>query len=425
MNFSMTNQTTKPLLVGATLLTASSAFCYSMYLLRKKNETKVSKNNFLSRRNPHENKIHDEVGNVDISEENLPPHIRREIEKERRFEAKRELISMKSPMYDNVFMLDNNREPMCTISLKKARWYVRKGIAEWSSFIEHGNQSTDNGQEEAKCIKLLFEPSGGNYQNTGTPENLYLKSAKQNVCVACGSTDHHMRHYIVPYAYRTLLPDQYKTHMSHDIVILCPECHVSCEKLSKAKMKSMENALRDDLSKEVGIENAFCSPVVDDAELHHVRSCAIALARWRCTMPEDKIESHEKVVRGYLAGIVNAKCCGENEDGDKIMMKDEAQEHKKRILDRSVPLTKQQLQKACSVNYRVKNPHYISGSELVVRSLSGDAKKIENFVVDWRKHFIDTVNPKFMPVGWCVDNPVVCGRQDEGTSSEADCVKRW
>ncbi|KAL7460480.1 hypothetical protein ACHAXS_002801 [Conticribra weissflogii] len=420
----ITNQTTKPLLVGATLLAISSVVCYSIYSLRKKTELKGSSHNSINRRDRHETDCHDVVAKIEISEVNLPPHIRREIEKERRFEAKKELISMKSPMYDNVFMLDNDREPMCTISLKKARWYVRKGIAEWSSFQDHGNRNTRDELEEAKCIRLLFEPSGGNYQNTGTPENLYLKSAKQNVCVACGSTDHHMRHYIVPYAYRTLLPDQYKTHMSHDIVILCPECHVSCEKLSKAKMKSMEDALRDDLSKEVG-NVAFCPPVIDDADLHHVRSCAIALARWRDTMPEDKIEAHEKVVRGYLAGIVKVRCSGKTEVHDKIIIEGEAEAHKKKILDKSVPLTKEQLQKACSVNYRVKNPQYISGSELVVQSLNGDAKKIEKFVVDWRKHFIDTVNPKFMPVGWCIDNPVVCGRQDGENGGDVNDVKRW
>ena len=51
-----------------------------------------------------------------ISEENLPDHIRREIHKQRRRKAKVSMISMKTPMYDNIYMLDQDREAICTIS---------------------------------------------------------------------------------------------------------------------------------------------------------------------------------------------------------------------------------------------------------------------------------------------------------------------
>ena len=341
-----------------------------------------------------------------ISEENLPPHIRREIDKERRRKAKVEFISMKSPMYDNVFMLDKDRVPMCTISMKKARWYVRKGIAEWSSLKDVANEEQSDGgsndDDEVKCIRLLFEPSGGTYQTEGTPENLYLRTAKKNICVACGDDGHHMRHYIVPYAYRTLLPDHYKSHMSHDIVILCPDCHVNCERETKRRMKEMEKILRVEMGEE------DCSPVIDDPYLHHVRSCAIALVRWKESMPKDKIENYETVVRLYLANALGDEAAKKGEEGCSLKGNED--------------LTKAQLQKACSINYRVKNPLYVSGSEVVVASLNEDAKKIEEFVIEWRKHFIQTVKPRFMPRGWSVDNPVVCGRTD---SSNDDSVKRW
>ena len=324
-----------------------------------------------------------------ISEEDLPSHIRRDIHKQRKRKSKEAMISMKTKMYDNIHMLDEDREPLCTISMKKANWYIRKNIAEWTSPKEGSELSKD---KDAKCIRLLFTHNGANEDETkkSSSEKLYLRSAKQNICVSCGSDGHHIRHYIVPYAYRSLLPDDYKSHMSHDIVILCPDCHVRCERSTKKRMKRMETDLRMKMVTTDG-DDAFCSPCIEDARLYHVRSCAIALVRWKDTIPEEKVEEYENAVRSYLAD-----CC-----------KTEAE--KEMILTGNEPLTKAQLQKACSVKYRVKNPRYVPGSEVVVRSLNDDRKKIEEFIIDWRKHFMTVVDPKHMPTGWRVDNPVAKG----------------
>lgn len=137
---------------------------------------------------------------------------------------------MKSPMYDNVFMSDPDGNLMCTISLKKAKWYVGKGIAEW-----YRASSCKGGKDEDDAyIRLLFQPNNGKSNNSSSKnasksdsESTYLQSPKLNICVSCGSDGYHMRHYIVPYSYRSGLPEEYKSHMSHDIVIVCPECHVS------------------------------------------------------------------------------------------------------------------------------------------------------------------------------------------------------
>ena len=225
-----------------------------------------------------------------ISEEDLPSHIRRDIHKQRKRKSKEAMISMKTKMYDNIHMLDEDRESLCTISMKKANWYIRKNIAEWTSPKEGSELSKD---KDAKCIRLLFTHNGANEDEhkKSSSEKLYLRSAKQNICVSCGSDGHHIRHYIVPYAYRSLLPDDYKSHMSHDIVILCPDCHVRCERSTKKRMKRMESDLRMKMVTTDG-DDAFCSPVIEDAHLYHVRSCAIALVRWKDTIPEEKVEEY-------------------------------------------------------------------------------------------------------------------------------------
>lgn len=161
----------------------------------------------------------------------------------------------------------------------------------------------------------------------------------------------------------------------------------------------MEHELRIKIGGE--LLNEF--PVIDDPILGNVRSCAIALVRWKDKMPQEKIASHERDVREYLASI----CKNEQE--------------REAILNGTEELTKSQLQKACSVNYRRKNPNFVPGSEVVVRSLANNPRSIEEFILDWREHFIATVNPKYMPRGWRINNPVVCGRDKDDDAANARC----
>ena len=426
------------------VVTLSTAAAASLYVFHSSRQRKKRSTRTLhcgkSREGvtDEDNDDHESGGNycskrLGIREEDLPTHIQREIYKERQRKAKMEMISLKTPMYDNVYMLDEDREPMCTISMKKARWYIKKGIGEWSSFKDDryaagiGNTSADTNnldeklgeEQDVKCIRLLFEHNGSSNDSSGSKEGtsseaLYLRTAKRNACVACGRDGYIIRHYIVPYAYRSLLPPEYKSHMSHDIVILCPDCHLDCERHSKRRMKRIESELRKKgiMSEGAGdIGRNDIDPVVEDPYLGHVRSCAVALVKWKETMPEDQVERYEKVVRDYLVSV----CKNDAEKATLLNWNGVAK------------LTKTQLEKACSVNYRVKNPNYVSGSDIVVRSLKGDVRLISQFIVDWRKHFIDTVNPRHMPTGWRVDNPVVCGSQflilDRGL--EGPTLRTW
>jgi hypothetical protein len=58
-----------------------------------------------------------------------------------------------------------------------------------------------------------------------------LPADKVNIGVKCSRGDFHMmRHHIVPVTYRTLFPKRFKSHMSHDIVLLCGNCALSTGK---------------------------------------------------------------------------------------------------------------------------------------------------------------------------------------------------
>jgi len=289
--------------------------------------------------------------------DHLPPHVRREILKEQRREAKQADLAMKSPMYDNVKMLDPEGELLSKISKRKGEWYVRKNLAEWTDSSE-------------KCIKILFQPKAKSNPSVG--KGLFDRSDKINQCVNCGDTKYHIRHNVVPSVYRTLFPLKFKSHLSHDVVILCPKCNVHCSRQTQYRMQEIEDSHRPPGSK---------PQYETDHVLYHMRSCALALLRFKEQLPENKRTEYEAMVRRHL----------------KI---DESSD---------VDLTPDQLQEAIDVEYRIENPDWVPGAVLVVEALNGDEEKIERFVRDWRRHFLQTMGPRFLTKGWGVDTPVMSG----------------
>ena len=69
--------------------------------------------------------------------------MQRELLKEKRRQNKIKHLAMKRIMYDNISMLCPQQEKLCTISQRKANWYVDKQLAHWI------NECT---------IQLKFEP---------------------------------------------------------------------------------------------------------------------------------------------------------------------------------------------------------------------------------------------------------------------------
>jgi len=68
---------------------------------------------------------------------------------------------------------------------------------------------------------LLFEPKG---RPEDEDNDFYIQS-KKNICVGCGEGNHYLRYRIIPSCYRVHFPEHLKSHRSHDIVLLCVDCH--------------------------------------------------------------------------------------------------------------------------------------------------------------------------------------------------------
>lgn len=75
--------------------------------------------------------------------------------------------------------------------------------------------------DDPPAIMLLFEPKG---RPEDEDNDFYIQS-KKNICVGCGEGNHYLRYRVIPSCYRIHFPEHLKSHRSHDIVLLCVDCH--------------------------------------------------------------------------------------------------------------------------------------------------------------------------------------------------------
>ena len=300
----------------------------------------------------------------------LPTHLRRELYKEERRQKMAPLLAMKKPMYDNILMKDPDGDILSSISMKKANWYVRKELATWED-------------DEHSVIRLTFEPKKKSLQQL--EENEYNQSLKQNHCVACGNDKDYRRHYVVPHCYRSRFPRRFKNHLSHDVVILCPVCHVRAQQISHEHKDDLEDQLRRKYFQH-SIEQMELSaqPVLVDFPIYQARSAACALLKWKDGLPATKQQEYENLLRDHFK------------------------------LDENRELSEAQLVQASRFESRRPNPSFVTGPELVGRHLREQQQTtttevvITAFVKEWRALFVESMNPKFLPKGWNVDAPAKC-----------------
>lgn len=294
-------------------------------------------------------------------------HFSRECYKEERRQRMIPILAMKNPMYDNIIMKDPEGEILSTIGMKKAQWYIRKKLAVW----EDDDMST-------KCIRLNFAPNKTEAQTKEAKRNMkrdgviddqndchekgmgtYQQSIKSNRCVVCGNEKDYRRHYIVPYCYRTHFPERFKTHLPHDVVILCPTCHVRAQELSTERMKELEDSLRRIHANHDPIQMSLSAqPSLVQESLHQVRNAACALLRWREQLPSQRVMEYESLVRQYYENP------SPSSSSDTLPLSSSV-----RPLLRDDDITVDHLRALSQMETRIPNPHYIPGSELVAREL--------------------------------------------------------
>ena len=117
--------------------------------------------------------------------------------------------SLKRVPYDNFSIYHPDGTMMCYCSIKKAKWYLKRGLGK---IID----------DENRKIQLNFTPKG-----YGDP--IELLEGRKNCCVISGKTHNLTKHHVIPLQYRRHLPNAYKDKNSCDLMVLNREDHDTYE----------------------------------------------------------------------------------------------------------------------------------------------------------------------------------------------------
>lgn len=203
---------------------------------------------------------------------------------------------------------------------------------------------------EDSTIQLLFEPKGLGHQS-----DYYLKQ-KDNICVVCGFSDelNLTKHHVVPYCYRKFFPPEYKDHNHHDILPLCLECHNRYECLASNFKQKISNKYNIPI-------NGICS---FDKEKYKAIKYASSLFNYENLMNNERKDKLKK----YLSEYLKKEC------------------------------TDQDIKNLSSEYYELTKCQTTNG-ELVFQKIDN----LNDFIIQWRKHFIENMHPKFLPEGWKIN----------------------
>jgi hypothetical protein len=349
------------------------------------------------------------------SRSDWPSHLQRALYKEERRGIMRPLITMKKPMYDNIVMLaPDGCTTLSTISRKKAQWYLQKGLATWHTTTLNGNARKDSveaskrhndlvADDDSLAIRLLFEPKVSAEPDKALQR--YNTSFKSNCCVVCGAHCDYMRHYVVPYCYRMHFPSHYKTHLPHDVVLTCLSCHTHAERAAHRKMHQVEHDLRR--AQRDSLHPTSAQAELVDKSVHQIQSAASALLHWPDRLPPKTLLAYQKRVQEWHLESMGSSSTNAPSDSDD----NEANT----AVSRTATLDPAVLHKACQLQSRRPNPHFVPGADLVIASLKlasepnkFDPVALATFIRDWRRHFIDQLHPRHLPRGWSVQAAVHC-----------------
>jgi len=257
-----------------------------------------------------------------------------------------------------------NGTHMFTCGEKKATWYLERGLAE----------RTADGK-----IMLTFEPKGNGFETN----EVFGKSVREAICVVTGIEEGLQRHHIVPYCYRTYFPEKYKSKNHHDVVLINHEVHSAYEQLA--------TQYKDEIARIFGVKTISEFNIEYTHKLREIgRKNAILLntihslfKTYGRISEEVKFERVRQIAE--YTGIHIEKVCRFNY----------IQLYKFYLLLKEEHIKEQYKFKQ---KYRQEYDHGYH----VVKQLDTE-EKIEDFVKLWRKHFVDTMNPQFMPNGWSIN----------------------
>ena len=194
-----------------------------------------------------------------------------------------------------------------------------------------------------KKFKLKFKPNG-----MGHSDDSYYLAEKRTQCVVCGLNEDLTRHHVVPHAFIKYLDVELKEHRYHDVLLTCISCHKKYEQESYA--------FKSQLCKKFGFDED------DYRRKQRIRRIANAVYQYDYKIPENKLKPLLQEISVYL---------------------------------RKSNICREDIQ-------QVRNIKLDNKERFIVERIDD----LQLFVEDWRNHFVQTMNPQFLPEHWNVKKSV-------------------
>lgn len=253
---------------------------------------------------------------------------------------------------------------MFTCGEKKATWYLERDLA----------KRTADGK-----IMLTFEPKGNGFE----ANEVFGKSVREAICVVTGEPDGLQRHHIVPYCYRTYFPEKYKSKNHHDVVLINHERHSEYEQEA--------TKYKDVIAEIYGVKTISEFNIEYTSKLREIGKPNAILLNTLHSL----FKTHNKISRQTKLKKLKQISDSTGIPLETVLEYNYIQLYKFYLLLREEHVKEQ---------YEFKQTNRINYDHgyHVVQKLDTE-EKIENFVKLWRRHFLDTMNPEFMPTGWSID----------------------
>lgn len=289
--------------------------------------------------------------------------------------AKREAFiarfCVRSEVYSNCRIYSASGLLVAHCDKSKALWYVEKGLAVPVS-----------SDDDIYSVCLHFRPEERN--GDGGFEALASVIPRKNRCVVCGTDSDLSRYHLIPKAYQKYFAVELKAHRSHDIVLLCVDCH----EISNRAVMHLKRCIAREL----------CAPLQGEGlyepsqEERSVVKAATALLRDDGKIPADRIALLRSTVYDWWIQRREKTADADpfSTDGLRYIAR----------LGGNIP--KHGGWQALGV----QSEHYRSHGHIVVDKLMSTADgedSLHNFIVRWRKYFLHTMAPKYMPDDWRLD----------------------
>jgi len=254
---------------------------------------------------------------------------------------------------------------MFTCGHKKAMWYVEKGLAVY-------------GKNKFEVL-LTFEPKGYGYDDNET----FGLAGREIRCVVTGERDGLQRHHIVPYCYRTHFPYEYKSKNHHDVVLVTYRIHEEYERHAYDYKNEMSKIYDVPTLNELNLEYTKLLSAHSNGKVKMLSKFHSIFNNYH-TIPNEVVLESLMYVSEYI-GIPY----------DKMLKYNYIQLFKLYRMLRERHLDDFETFK------EVNRINFDHGYRVV--SKLDTHEKIVEFVRMWRTHFIETMNPPYMPIGWSID----------------------